>query len=210
MNIKYNIILFSTLLLRSVVFSQSVETYAGDKRIGIDVMWFKNFKNMKEEKSSFLFFSRNRASTDYTYSSSAFGSTNAISYNLKNGLGFVTVASFLNTGLTPKAGFQCFKAKGNFMFFGWLVTDLKNNPNIDLFGLFRYQPNLNDKIKLFSQIELFPVYNPKYEILNFTQRLRLGVKYQNWVFGPMADFNQLGKTKFVLTYNTGGFIRYDF
>ena len=196
--------------MRGVIFSQSVESYAGHGRMGIDIMWFNNFKTVKEEKSPFLYFSRNRASVDYKNSTTAFGSTNAISYNLKSGFGIVAVASFLNAGLTPKAGIQFFKAKGNFMFFGWLVSDLNQHPNIDLFGLFRYQPVLQDQLKLFSQIEVFPVYSINKESWNLTQRIRLGLKFKNWVFGSMADFNQFGQISFTKSYNLGGFLRYEF
>lgn len=209
---NYKILLFAIALLfnKSRAMAQSVETYAGHKRIGVDLMWFKNFKNTKEERTPFLFFSRNRASTDYKNAPTAFGSTNAVSYNFKNGLGIVTVASFLNAGFTPKVGFQFVKTKGDFLFFGWLVADLKQKGSVDLFGLFRYQPKINDHWKGFGQLELFPVYNPTTEIWNITQRLRLGVKYHAWACGFMADFNQFGKDSFTKTNNLGGFLRYDF
>jgi len=206
---KYYIVL-ATLLFGSVAFSQSVELYAGDKRFGSDVMWFKNFKNHQQENTPFLFFSRNRASSDYDNKLGSFGSTNAVSYNFKNGLGIVTVGSFLNSGFTPKAGIQFVKTKGDFMFFGWSVIDLKSNPNVDVFGLFRYQTKLSEQWNLFSQAELFPIYNFKNESWNITERLRLGVKKNKTVFGLMMDFNQLGITTFKTTENTGAFVRYEF
>lgn len=138
------------------------------------------------------------------------GSTNAISYNFKNGLGIVTVASFLNSGFVPKAGFQFYKQKGDFMFFGWIVADIKKEGNIDIFGLFRYQPKINEQWNVFNQIELFPVYNPSSEFWNITQRIRLGVKYQNVAFGLMTDLNQSGMSNFTTTENIGGFLRYEF
>lgn len=197
-------------LVRGIIIAQTVETYAGHKRVGVDLMWFKNFKNTKDERTPFLFFSRNRANTDYKNVPTAFGSTNAVSYNFKNGLGIVTVASFVNTGFIPKAGIQLYKSKGDFMFFGWLVADLKKEGNVDLFGLFRYQPKINDHWKGFVQVELFPVYNPTSEIWNITQRLRLGVKYHTWAGGFMADFNQFGKDNLTKTNNIGGFLRCEF
>lgn len=206
---KYYIVL-ATLLFGSVAFSQSVELYAGDKRFGSDVMWFKNFKNHQQENTPFLFFSRNRASSDYDNKLGSFGSTNAVSYNFKNGLGIVTVGSFLNSGFTPKAGIQFVKTKGDFMFFGWSVIDLKSNPNLDIFGLFRYQPKLSEQWKLFSQAELFSVYNFKNEYWNITERLRLGVKKNKTVFGLMMDFNQLGNKNLSTTENSGIFLRQEF
>ncbi len=192
------------------IFAQSVEFYTGDKRFGADIIWVKNFKNSKQENSNFLFFSRNRANADYHNSSTAFGSTNAVSYNFKNGIGIVAVGSFVNSGFTPKAGIQYVKTKGDFMFFGWLVTDLRKDGNTDVFGLFRYQPKINNNWSLFSQVELFPIYNFKNEFWNITERLRLGLKINKTAFGVMADFNQQGKDVFSTTENTGVFLRQDF
>jgi hypothetical protein len=202
--------LWVSFMANTVLNAQSVEIYAGHKRVGIDLMWFKNFKNPKNETTPFLFFSRNRANTDYQNSPTAFGSTNAVSYNFKNGLGIVGVASLLNAGFTPKVGIQYYQQKGNFMFFGWLVTDVKKENNVDLFGLFRYQPTINHQWKGFFQAEVFPVYNPKNQFWSLTQRFRLGAKYHAWAGGAMLDFNQSGKSTFTLTQNIGAFIRYDF
>lgn len=190
--------------------AQSVETYAGHKRVGADLMWFKSFKNKQDNRTPFLFFSRNRVSTDYHNAPTAFGSTNAVSYNFKNGVGLVAVGSFLNAGFTPKAGVQLVKIKGDFLFFGWLVVDLKKAGNVDLFGLFRWQPKMSEKWRLFSQIELFQVFYPKNASWNMTQRLRLGAKQGSWAAGFMADFNQVGAGDFLKTKNLGGFLRYDF
>ncbi|MFN8345270.1 MAG: hypothetical protein U0X91_09710 [Spirosomataceae bacterium] len=190
--------------------AQSVEIDAGHKRIGIDLMWFKYFKTAKNESMPFLFFSRNRANTDYRNSPAAFGSTNAISYNFRNGLGIVGVASFLNAGFLPKAGIQYYKQKGDFLFFGWFVTDLKQESNLDLFGLFRYQPKINAKWKGFGQGELFPVYTPKKQLWNLTQRFRLGVRFHTWAGGLMMDFNQSGRKAFSTTQNLGFFVRNEF
>jgi hypothetical protein len=209
---SYKVMLLSIALLfaESRAIAQAVEVYAGHKRAGVDLLWFKNFKNKQDERTPFLFFSRNRASVDYQNSPTAFGSTNGVSYNFKNGLGIVAVGSFLNTGFTPKMGLQYFKQKGDFMFFGWAVADLKKQGSVDVFGLFRYQPTLKTHLKGFGQLELFPVFNPATEVWNITQRLRLGLKYHTRAAGLMADFNQTGKNSFATTQNFGVFVRNEF
>lgn len=198
------------LLVGGTVLAQTVETYAGHERAGVDLMWFKYFNNQKGAHTPFLFFSRNRANTDYRNSPTAFGSTNAVSYNFRNGLGIVAVGSLVNAGFIPKTGIQLVKTKGNFLFFGWLVAELKKDGNLDLFGMFRWQPKVNANWRVFSQLELFPVYQPNQGVWNLTQRLRLGAKKRAWAAGGMADFNQSGKTDFRLTNNFGLFLRYDF
>lgn len=197
-------------LVVSQIYAQAVEVYAGHKRAGVDLLWYKFFEKKSEGRSPLLFFSRNRASTDWDNSPTAFGSTNAVSYNFKSGVGLVAVGSFLNAGFTPKAGVQLVKMKGDFLFFGWFVADLKKEGNLDLFGLLRWQPKVGEHWRAFSQVELFPVFNPKNEFWNLTQRLRLGAKYHAWAAGFMADFNQAGKSDFAKTNNIGGFLRHDF
>lgn len=204
-------VLAAMLLYGGMAAAQSVETYFGHQRAGVDLMWFSNFKDAQGERSPFLFFSRNRASTNYDHSPTAFGSTNAVSYNFKSGWGLVAVGSYLNAGFTPKAGVQFVKMKGDFLFFGWLVADLKREGNLDLFGMFRWQPKLGKgNLRLFSQLELFPVYHLENDIWNITQRVRAGVKHRTWAAGLMADFNQAGKTDFIQTNNVGAFLRHDF
>ncbi len=195
---------------RNIAFSQSVEFFTGNNRAGIDLMWFRNFKNETKNINPFLFFSRNRGSFDYISSPSTFASTNAVSYNLKNGIGFVGVASIANSGFVYKSGIQFYKSNSNLMFFAWLVTDIKKNGNIDLFGLFRYKPVINEKWNGFGQIELFQFYKPDTEILSFTQRYRIGISYLWWVGGLMLDFNQSNQSNSLNTINSGVFLRYEF
>ncbi|MCU0341557.1 MAG: hypothetical protein MUE30_16900 [Spirosomaceae bacterium] len=203
-------VLIALLFIEGRAIAQAVEVYAGHKRAGVDLLWFKNFKNKQEERTPFLFFSRNRASVAYQDSPTAFGSTNAVSYNFKNGIGIVAVGSFLNAGFTPKIGLQYFKQKGDFMFFGWAVADFEKESNIDVFALLRCTPKIKTHLNGFGQLEFFPVYNPSSEVWNITQRLRLGLKYHTWAAGFMADFNQTGKNTFMATHNLGIFLRNEF
>lgn len=210
MNSKAWIGLFVVLHFGSTANAQSVEYFAGNERTGADLMWFKNFLNKQDTKTSFLFFSRNRVSVDYHDSPGAFGSTNAISYNFNNGIGIVSVASFLNTGFTPKTGIQYFRQKNAWLFFGWIVSDLEKAGNADLFGMLRYQPKINDHWQVFTQLELFPVLTPSSGYWNVTQRVRLGLKHHRLAGGFMLDLNQQGKNQWTNTHNTGGFLRYEF
>lgn len=190
--------------------AQSFEYYAGHQRTGVDIMWFKYFKDQENQATPWLLFSRNRASVDYHDSPSLFGSTNAISYNFKNGIGVVGVASFLNNGFTPKLGFQYYHQNNNLMFFGWVVADLEKHGNIDVFGMLRYQPKFNQQWSLFGQLEFFPVYNPHMEIWNITHRFRFGPKYKYFAWGIMMDLNQTRFDTWTSSKNFGGFLRSEF
>jgi hypothetical protein len=90
------------------------------------------------------------------------------------------------------------------------VADIKEKGNVDLFGMFRLTPAINNTWKGFGQVELFPVYTPNTGNWNLTQRIRLGAKIHAWASGLMMDFNQTGKKDFTTTNNIGAFVRYDF
>lgn len=208
--IQWLVIALVVLLCQGTTRAQSVETYAGHQRAGIDLMWYKFLHNRSGKPGPMLFFSRTRASTDYDNSPTAFGTTNAISYNFPNGVGIVGVGSFVNSGFVPKAGVQLVRSKGDFLFFGWFVADLVRQGRLDLFGLFRYQPQLSDHWRLFAQLELFPVYQPSSGYWSLTQRVRLGGKWHHWAAGWMTDLNQSGNEVLVNSHLVGGFLRYDF
>lgn len=194
-----------------------VEVFGGDKKTTLDILFFKYFKNKRDENSKFLFFNRNRASIDYRQTSTAnlpaFGFTEAVSYNHGKLKGFapVAVVQIFNNGVFPKAGVQYFHRKSDFTFFSWVVIELVHNPTIDFFVLTRFEPKLTDKLHLFTQLELvnaFPTeVNANY---NFIQRSRLGLKIKDWQFGFGSDFNEFGTTTFTNTSNIGAFLRHEF
>lgn len=198
-----------------------VEIFAGHERTTVDIMFFKYFKNNKENPDSYrdrwLFFNRNRASVDYRMSKTTFlpqfGFTEAISYNHQKLKGFapVIVGQVLSWGVFPKAGIQYAHISKNMTIFTWLVCETLEKPDLDYFLLFRYTPNLTEKMKLYTQLESgnsFPTVST--DNYSFTQRIRLGIQLKTFQFGAGADFNQTGNSSFTKIYNVGGFIRHEF
>lgn len=206
------------LLICSTARAQiPVEIFAGHERSTLDIMFFKYFKNKQGENSRWLFFNRNRASIDYRMTKTAylpqFGFTDAISYNHKKLKGFapVLVAQVLSWGIYPKTGIQYAHISKSITVFTWLVCETLEKPDLDYFLLFRYTPELSEKINLFTQVEsanAFPTVST--DNFNFTQRLRLGIQLKTYQFGAGADFNQTGNTTYTKIYNVGGFIRHEF
>jgi hypothetical protein len=194
-----------------------VEIFGGHKKTTLDVLFFKFFKKKDGSNSRFLFFNRSRTSLDYRMTKTTFlpqfGSTNALSFNLPKLKGFapVLVAQFLNRGAYPKAGLQFFRRKNDLTFFSWTVVELLNKPNFDWFVLARFEPKLNEKWRIFTQIELFNAF-PTDENLskNFVQRGRFGLKNGPFQVGLGADFGQNGRSIFTINNNMGVFLRQEF
>lgn len=218
LNDKIRLLLIATTLFRAVAIAQiPVEVFGGDKKITLDIMFFKYFKKKDRSNAKFLFFNRNRASIDYKMTGTTnlpqFGFTEAISFNDIKLKGFapVAVVSILNKGVYPKFGIQYVKIKKDFTFFGWTVVETFNNPNIDLFILARFSPKLTDELNLYTQVEIlnnFPTTQKNN--FNFIQRIRLGLQRNEFQIGAGIDFVENGRNNFMTTQNIGGFLRYEF
>lgn len=194
-----------------------VELFAGNERATVDILFFKFFKDKKNENTPWLFFNRNRASVDYRITKTnflpQFGFTEAISYNHKKLKGFapVVVAQILSWKLSPKAGIQYVFIKNDITLFSWVVCETLKKPDLDYFILFRYTPKLSKRIRLFTQFESVngiptdPLAN-----FNLTQRIRIGIQLKSYQMGAGVDLSQNGKQTFLFNHNLGGFIRHEF
>ena len=213
-------LLISIVFICFILFAKAqvpVEVLGGDKKSTLDIMFFKYFKNKENANSKFLFFNRNRVSIDYQMTSTTnlpvYGFTEAISYNNTKLKGFapVIVGQFSNKGVYPKAGIQYVHIKSNFLFFTWVVCEIKEKPNVDFFLLTRYEPKLTEKLNLYTQLELVNAF-PTESAMNYTliQRVRLGLKIKTWQFGAGADFTEIGNNAFINSNNIGGFLRHEF
>lgn len=215
---KIIFITIAMLVFTGMAFSQiPVEVFGGHKKATLDILLFKYFKNQSGTNSKFLFFNRNRASVDYQMTSTAnlpqFGFTEAISYNHPKLKGFapVIVGQIFNTGVFPKAGVQYVHIRKNITLFSWLVSETLKDPRIDLFFLGRYTPRLNDKLSLFSQLELVNTAPTSLQKnYSFIQRLRVGLKIKEFQFGFAGDFSEAGRNQYITSNNIGGFLRYEY
>lgn len=206
------------LLYGSMAFAQlPVEVFSGDKKTTLDILFFRYFKEKDGTNSNLLFFNRNRVSIDYAMTPSnqlpQFGFTEAISYNHSALRGFapVVVGSISSKGVYPKAGIQYARIRKYYTTFTWLVCETLENPTLDFFFLGRYTPRLTERMALFIQLELFHAMPTNREKnFNFTQRVRLGLKVNEFQFGMGSDIFTSGRIEYITTANTGGFLRYEF
>ena len=194
-----------------------VEVLAGHERSTFDVLFFRYLKTQDSQDSRWLFFNRNRASVDYRITSTQylpqFGFTEAISYNSPQlrGIAPVLVAQLLNRGVSAKTGLQYARIAKTFTLFGWVVTEIRQSPNIDLFILARFTPPISEKTQLFSQIELLNAFPTAFMgSYSFNQRARLGLKMKDWQYGLGVDLTRTGYQNWVTTQNIGVFLRHEF
>jgi len=212
----FYLLLAASFLQGAAMAQIPVEVFAGNEKATLDFMFFRFFGNQAGKQSPWLFFSRNRAGVDYAMTSNTrlpqFGFTEAVSFNHKalKGVAPVLVAQIFNTGVYAKAGIQFARVKTKITIFSWLVSELKNDPSVDYFLLFRYTPPLGTRLHLFTQFETSNAWNSKTGALSLTQRLRGGLKRGQFQFGLGTDFTERGKQEFNFTSNTGLFLRIEF
>jgi hypothetical protein len=212
------LVLMAVVLIKDAAFGQiPVEVFTGDKKATVDIMFFGFIKNNAGENSKFLFFSRNRAAIDYKMSETEnlpqFGFTEAISYNHPKLIGFapVLVGQVFNGGVYPKAGFQYVHFTKTIAVFSWFVTETLRNPRLDYYLLFRFTPKISEKYGLFTQTEILNTFpTNQSEVFSFSQRVRIGLKRENFQFGIGSDLSETGRNSMSLVANTGLFIRYEF
>ena len=78
-----------------------------------------------------------------------------------------------------------------------------------MFGILIYQPQINDRWNIFSQITLEPLFDNEGHIYSY-QQLRFGLGYRNlFQFGLGANLEQIGRN-FQSNENYGLFIRKEF
>jgi hypothetical protein len=215
---KHLFIAIAAFLLSGAAMAQiPVEVFVGHEKTTFDLLFFKNFKGKEGKNSPFLFFNRNRATIDYRQTTTTylpqFGCTEAISYNHPKLKGFapVAVVQISNRGIFPKLGIQFFKRKKDLTFFSWVVSETLSKPNIDWFILTRFEPKLTEKLRFFSQLEVFNSVPTSDKLAyTFVQRARLGLKIKNTQMGIGLDFTQIGINDFLKTKNIGAFVRYEF
>ena len=151
-----------------------------------------------------LLFTRHKVTVDYENKLSYFGYTD-LAFNLIDGLDIVFETQYLNDGLSPRAGFEYFKAVGDFSFFTIATVLLDDKPDGELYILAGYTPALTDALKLLTELEL--VTNIGGDGHNFSaQGLRVGVEWKGLSAGLAGNVDLVGVDA-EFAFNLGGFLR---
>lgn len=87
-------------------------------------------------------------------------------------------------------------------------ADLWKNPSFELMGFMEYQPAINDKIKLYTRVQLMTTWTRKEHSRSY-QYLRLGIHLSKLQIGAAIQFDEYGKAGKAYS-NYGGFIRHLF
>ena len=176
---------------------------AGDERIFVDAQWLRFF----DEDRKWSLFSRTRATTDYDEKTDLFTGS-YLNYTTSIGLGGSLVGKVANSGAGVDGGLHVFKSKPSWTLFGLASVGLQKELEYSWFSIFRFTPQLNEKLKLYSSLELFTLMNDAGNVVS-VQRIRLGIDRKGFQFG-LANNSTKWASSTLLDNNFGGFIRKSF
>ena len=179
---------------------------AGTERIFIDSQYLKFFK----DNSKLSLFSRARATVVYNDNTTTNLFTGGyLNYTIYNGFGLTTIGRVASNGSGVDVGIHYFKKDKN-----WMIYTLPSiNVNSDLlyswFSMIRYTPLINDRLKLYSSLELFSAFLSNKHATS-VQRIRLGLDTDEYQYGVAVNMNQRGIQFQDQDYNLGLFLRKTF
>lgn len=184
-------------------YSQSFEFMPGTERLFIDAQFLKFFDKGKKVS----LFSRARATAEYEESLTNLFTGAYLNYTTSSGLGGTVLGRISSANSGVDAGLHYFKARKTVMIYALAAVNINDNLLYSWFSIFRYTPEINEKMKLYSSLELFSAFG---EIghLSSVQRIRLGVWMGLYQFGGAINLNE---SRFIDTdINPGVFIRTQF
>jgi hypothetical protein len=108
-------------------------------------------------------------------------------------------------GFIPTIGLQYVRGGKDLFLIIAPRVNLQKDLEYDLVSILQYNPQLNDKIKLYSRLQLLNLFNSSNNIKSY-QWIRLGLEIHGIQFGVAADFDEYGPHPRV-EHNFGLFIR---
>lgn len=201
--IKTGLLLILTLLrVASHTYTQSVELMPGTERIFADVQWLKPLG----VEYQWTIFSRTRTTVDYEDENRDFFSGLYLNYTSKSGFGGSVVGRLSTTDAGVDTGPHFFKQTKDITLFALASISLQSELSYSWFSILRYTPELSEKWKVYSSLELFSAFRKVGHAVS-VQRIRLGLDRSGYQFGMAVNFRATGRPYSLRDTNPGLFIR---
>lgn len=206
MNLFRTIIVSASILLitANVVKAQPipVELMMGNKYGTVNLAFGKNFS----QTSKFGFFHMNTVQFDYkNKNNNSFILLDLAYYEVIKNFRIAGGVAYSKGGFDPTAGLQyVYSGKKLLILFAPRVN-IESNPSYDIMTILQYKPQINDKVKLYTRLQLLNLFNSDGNIKSY-QCMRLGVEVKGIQFGLALDLDEYGPIPSV-TSNFGLFIR---
>ncbi|MBD0404434.1 hypothetical protein [Flammeovirga sp. EKP202] len=194
-------ILFS--LFSYAALGQSFEVMTGHQRIFIDAQYLKFFEN----KNRFSLFSRARATAEYDENKTDLFTGAYLNYTTKSGFGGTVLGRISTNSAGIDAGIHYFKASQKWVIYALPSININRELLYSWFSIVRFTPDLNEKWKLYTSLELFSAFSAIGH-LSSVQRFRIGLDRKGNQFGFAINGNESRFT--YADINLGVFLRKEF
>jgi hypothetical protein len=199
-----SILLAFFTLLGCNSFSQPipVELMAGNRYATINVVVDKKFT----QSSKLGFFHINTIQIDYRNKlNNDFMMEDLLYFEPVKHFRFTGGAFYGHPGFIPTVGLQYVRGGKDLFLIIAPRINLQKDLEYDIVSILQYNPKLNEKIKLYSRLQLLNLFNSSSNIKSY-QWIRLGLEINGIQFGLAADFDEYGPRPKV-EHNIGVFIR---
>lgn len=112
------------------------------------------------------------------------------------------------TGIRPMAGIMYSWANPVWTVVLFPRTDLTSKPNVEMFGLLEYKPNINEQLNFYSRFQGMYVHNPDMDAHQKSGiGIRGGISFREFTVGAAYNSDWYGSHK-VNIDNFGGFVTF--
>jgi len=179
-----------------------IELNLGHQYGAVNLAFSKNFS----ENSRLGFFHVNTVQFYYN-------DENKNSFILQDLLTFETVknlkisggVAYNKGGFSPTAGIQYVYSSRKLLVLCAPRVNIQSDPSYDIFSIIQYKPAINDRLNLFTRIQLLNVFDAEGNIRGY-QWFRLGLDIKGVQFGLAANLDEYGPDPSVES-NFGLFVR---
>jgi len=197
--------LFFILLLNDLMIMAQpipVELMMGHKYGAVNLSFSKNFS----QTSRLGFFHMNTVQFDYKdENKNSFILQDLIYVETFKNLRVAGGVAYTKGGFNPTVGLQYVYSGKKLLFLCAPRVNIESEPSYDIMTVFQYKPEINDRLKLFSRVQLLNVFDSGGNIRSY-QWMRLGLEAKGIQFGLAANLDEYGPDPSVES-NFGLFIR---
>ena len=205
---KWTTIIVFILLLVVTSFqikAQTVlESTVTDETFIMETWWTKSI----DKEYKFVLFNLNTAEYNFNLKEATFMSYSILNIDLFKGFGPVVGTRVLKDRVVGLGGFQYTHFREGIFITANFTSELRGNPDFELFSLIQYRPQITEKIKGFTQGQISFNFNSQSHIFSF-QQLRLGVDLGLIQTGFALNQFQFGQD-WLYNIQPGFFLRLEF
>lgn len=164
-----------------------VEPSVTEEDLLVESWWIKPL----DQKYKWAFFNLTEAKYNYDSEQTSFLNYSVVGYNLYKGIGPAVGTRFLANEASALAGVQYYFQNPKVLIYTIFTSDIKSDPILELYTLWQYRPEINDKLKFFSQLSTTTNYRNGDHEFGF-QRVRAGLDWGLFQAGLALNMTQIG------------------